>query len=173
MNGFKCKVTNSTSNVALAKPQLPRRCGADPNNGRPEAAPGNCTYGAKQPFYWLQQEHNNVRQTLFLLKRLLTCFIRYSKDTMPRHSTLICTISRTAPKMISSWIHMRASRLRVLIPLLFQLLPIGRRQLPQHPLLQLRLGQRPLRKAQCPLPLPTPPRRSPDRNTNYGKASFP
>lgn len=60
MNGFRCNVTGSTSKVALATPQLPRRCGADPTNGKPEAAPGNCTYGAKQPFYWLQQERNNV-----------------------------------------------------------------------------------------------------------------
>ncbi|TFK91418.1 hypothetical protein K466DRAFT_323337 [Polyporus arcularius HHB13444] len=60
MNGFKCKVTNSTSNVALAKPKLPRRCGADPDYGKPDAAPGNCTYGAKQPFYWFQKEQNNV-----------------------------------------------------------------------------------------------------------------
>ena len=60
MNGFKCNITGSTSNVALAKPQLPRRCGADPTNGKPDAAPGNCTYGAKQPFYWFQTERNNV-----------------------------------------------------------------------------------------------------------------
>ncbi|KAI0076161.1 hypothetical protein K474DRAFT_1287592 [Panus rudis PR-1116 ss-1] len=60
MNGFQCNVTGSTSNVALAKPQVPRRCGADPDNGKPEAAPGNCTYGAKQPFYWFQKERNNM-----------------------------------------------------------------------------------------------------------------
>ena len=60
MNGFRCKVTGATSDVALAAPQLPRRCGADPANGKMEAAPGNCTYGAKQPFYWFQTERNNV-----------------------------------------------------------------------------------------------------------------
>ena len=60
MTGFKCNVTGSTSNVPLAKPQIPRRCGADPDNGKPNAAPGNCTYGAKQPFYWFQAERNNV-----------------------------------------------------------------------------------------------------------------
>ena len=60
MNGFKCKVTNSTSNVALAKPKVPRRCGADPDYDKADAAPGNCTYGAKQPFYWFQKEQNNV-----------------------------------------------------------------------------------------------------------------
>ncbi|KAI0671907.1 hypothetical protein C8Q78DRAFT_1031345 [Trametes maxima] len=59
MNGFKCNITGSTSDVALAKPQLPRRCGADPDNKKP-AAPGNCTYGAKQPFYWFQKERNNM-----------------------------------------------------------------------------------------------------------------
>lgn len=60
MNAFKCKVVNATSDVALAKPQVPRRCGADPKFGKEEAALGNCTYGAKQPFYWFQKERNNV-----------------------------------------------------------------------------------------------------------------
>ena len=61
MNGFKCNITGPTSTVALAKPQLARRCGADPINGISDASPGNCTYGAKQPLYWLQLERNNVR----------------------------------------------------------------------------------------------------------------
>ncbi|KAI0349736.1 hypothetical protein OH77DRAFT_1507355 [Trametes cingulata] len=60
MTGFKCNVTGSTSTVPLAKPQLPRRCGADPDFGKPDAVPGNCTYGAKQPFYWFQAERNNM-----------------------------------------------------------------------------------------------------------------
>ncbi|KAH9948720.1 hypothetical protein B0H21DRAFT_732796 [Amylocystis lapponica] len=60
MNGFKCNVTGATSNVALAEPQVPRRCGADPANGKPNASPGNCTYGAKNPFYWFQAEQNNM-----------------------------------------------------------------------------------------------------------------
>ncbi|KAI0775034.1 hypothetical protein BD413DRAFT_292056 [Trametes elegans] len=60
MNGFQCNVTGSTSNVPLAKPQLPRRCGADPQNNKPDAVPGNCTYGAKAPFYWKQRERNNM-----------------------------------------------------------------------------------------------------------------
>lgn len=60
MTGFKCNVTGSTSNVPLAKPQVPRRCGADPANGVMKATPGNCTYGAKNPFYWFQAERNNV-----------------------------------------------------------------------------------------------------------------
>ena len=60
MNGFRCNITSATSNVPIAKAQVPRRCGADPANGKPDAAPGNCTYGAKQPFYWFQREDNNV-----------------------------------------------------------------------------------------------------------------
>lgn len=60
MNGFKCKVVNATSTVPLAKPQGPRRCGADPKFDKVDAALGNCTYGAKQPFYWFQKEVNNV-----------------------------------------------------------------------------------------------------------------
>ncbi|KAF8553904.1 hypothetical protein OG21DRAFT_1497392 [Imleria badia] len=60
MNGFRCNVSNSNSNVPLATPKVARRCGADPANGKPNAAPGNCTYGAKQPLYWLQAEQNNM-----------------------------------------------------------------------------------------------------------------
>ena len=60
MTGFRCNVTGSTSDVALAKPQVARRCGADPENGKMQASPGNCTYGAKQPFYWFQNQTNNV-----------------------------------------------------------------------------------------------------------------
>ena len=69
MNGFRCKVTNSVSNVDLAPAKLPRRCGADPERGVMEATPGNCTYGAKLPFYWFQKERNNVRVPA-LLQRL-------------------------------------------------------------------------------------------------------
>ncbi|TFY52325.1 hypothetical protein EVJ58_g10083 [Rhodofomes roseus] len=60
MNGFRCNVTGATSDVALATPQVPRRCGADLDNGRVDASFSNCTWGAKQPFYWLQQERNNM-----------------------------------------------------------------------------------------------------------------
>ena len=60
MTGFRCKVTDSVSNVALAAAKVPRRCGADPERGVTDATPGNCTYGAKQPFYWFQKERNNV-----------------------------------------------------------------------------------------------------------------
>ena len=62
MNGFRCKVTGSVvTNVTLAPAKVPRRCGADPERGITKATPGNCTYGAKQPFYWFQKERNNVR----------------------------------------------------------------------------------------------------------------
>ncbi|KAH0833490.1 hypothetical protein J3R83DRAFT_12614 [Lanmaoa asiatica] len=60
MNGFQCRITNSTSNVGLATPKVARRCGADPSNGKMSADPGNCTYGAKQPLYWYQAEQNNM-----------------------------------------------------------------------------------------------------------------
>jgi hypothetical protein len=62
MNGFKCNVTGSTSTVPVAQSKLARRCGADPKNKKPHAAPGNCTYGAKQPYYWFNLERNNVSQ---------------------------------------------------------------------------------------------------------------
>ncbi|THH19259.1 hypothetical protein EW146_g1872 [Bondarzewia mesenterica] len=58
MTGFKCKVTGATSATPISSPQLARRCGADPNNGVTEATPSNCTYGAKQPFYWYQADGN-------------------------------------------------------------------------------------------------------------------
>ncbi len=54
MNGFQCNVTESIPTVPLAKPQIARRCGADHDFQRPLPVPGNCTYGAKQPFYWFQ-----------------------------------------------------------------------------------------------------------------------
>ncbi|KAI0711886.1 hypothetical protein C8T65DRAFT_739349 [Cerioporus squamosus] len=60
MNGFRCDVTGAASKVPLAKPKVPRRCGEDPEHGKPQATPGNCTYGAKQPFYWFQKERNNM-----------------------------------------------------------------------------------------------------------------
>ncbi|KAH7884632.1 hypothetical protein F5I97DRAFT_1929481 [Phlebopus sp. FC_14] len=61
MNGFQCKVTGSRPGApALAKPQVARRCGADPEHGVMQATPSNCTVGAKQPLYWLQAQGNNM-----------------------------------------------------------------------------------------------------------------
>ncbi|RDB17711.1 hypothetical protein Hypma_001176 [Hypsizygus marmoreus] len=65
MNGFKCNVTGSTSTAPLATPKLPRRCGADSENNRLQSAPGNCTYGAKQPYYWFNKEGNNMFEGAF------------------------------------------------------------------------------------------------------------
>ncbi|KZP23875.1 hypothetical protein FIBSPDRAFT_951761 [Athelia psychrophila] len=48
--GFTLLHERSTSDVALAEPQVPRRCGANPTDGKSDAVPGNCAYGAKQPF---------------------------------------------------------------------------------------------------------------------------
>ncbi|EGN99285.1 hypothetical protein SERLA73DRAFT_182220 [Serpula lacrymans var. lacrymans S7.3] len=61
MNSFQCNVVGAKPDApALAKPQVARRCGADPAHGVNEATPGNCTSGAKQPLYWFQQERNNM-----------------------------------------------------------------------------------------------------------------
>ncbi|PPQ95450.1 hypothetical protein CVT26_008469 [Gymnopilus dilepis] len=60
MNGFRCNVTGSTSNFPVAQSKVARRCGADPTNGKMQAAPANCTYGAKTPFYWFNLERNNM-----------------------------------------------------------------------------------------------------------------
>ncbi|KAF5353774.1 hypothetical protein D9757_013863 [Collybiopsis confluens] len=60
MTAFQCNITGATSTVPLAKPQVPRRCGLDLDNGKELASVSNCTYGAKQPLYWLQSERNNV-----------------------------------------------------------------------------------------------------------------
>ncbi|PPQ83501.1 hypothetical protein CVT25_006991 [Psilocybe cyanescens] len=65
MNGFKCNVTGSTSNSAVAKSKLPRRCGSDLPNQKLQDVPANCTYGAKQPFYWFNNELNNMFEGTF------------------------------------------------------------------------------------------------------------
>ncbi|KDR78641.1 hypothetical protein GALMADRAFT_223898 [Galerina marginata CBS 339.88] len=65
MNGFKCNITGSTSTAPVAKSQLARRCGADPPNQKLQAAPANCTYGAKTPFYWFNLERNNMFEGTF------------------------------------------------------------------------------------------------------------
>jgi hypothetical protein len=52
MNPFDCAVTNAISSVPLPQSKVPRYCPIDKTN---------CTVGAKQPFYWLQNEGNNVR----------------------------------------------------------------------------------------------------------------
>ena|SRR6267154_1845005 len=67
MNAFQCAVTDSKHDApALMKPQVARRCGADPEHGVKHATPSNCTYEAKQPLYWLQKEGDNVRINFFL-----------------------------------------------------------------------------------------------------------
>ncbi|KAJ3899590.1 hypothetical protein F5879DRAFT_502159 [Lentinula edodes] len=60
MTSFQCNITGATSTVPLAKPQVPRRCGADPEFGKELASLSNCTYGAKQPLYWFQAENNTM-----------------------------------------------------------------------------------------------------------------
>ncbi|KAB5593995.1 hypothetical protein CTheo_2596 [Ceratobasidium theobromae] len=45
------EMTNATSSVAIPPPKVPRYCPIDKTN---------CTVGAKQPFYWLQNEGNNM-----------------------------------------------------------------------------------------------------------------
>ncbi|KAF8606538.1 hypothetical protein BDV93DRAFT_520823 [Ceratobasidium sp. AG-I] len=51
MNPFDCNVTGATASVPIPPPQVPRACPVDKTN---------CTVGAKQPFYWLQKEGNNI-----------------------------------------------------------------------------------------------------------------
>ncbi|KAG8746514.1 hypothetical protein FRC10_004648 [Ceratobasidium sp. 414] len=51
MNPFDCNVANATSTAPIPPPQVPRYCPVDKTN---------CTVGAKQPFYWLQNEGNNM-----------------------------------------------------------------------------------------------------------------
>jgi len=65
MNGFRCNVTGATSTTPIAAAQIPRRCGADPDNGITNDTPGNCTFGAKQPFYWFNRERNNMFEGTF------------------------------------------------------------------------------------------------------------
>ncbi|KAF8162702.1 hypothetical protein B0H34DRAFT_834971 [Crassisporium funariophilum] len=49
---FKCRVSGSTSNTAIAAPKPPVWC---------EGNPGACTKGAKQMIYWNQNEGNNIQ----------------------------------------------------------------------------------------------------------------
>jgi hypothetical protein len=49
--GFRCRVTNPTSNTALATPKPPAWC---------EGQPDKCTKGAKQMLYWHQADGNNI-----------------------------------------------------------------------------------------------------------------
>jgi hypothetical protein len=51
MNGFRCKVTGSTSNTPISKPEVPKRCTGDITK---------CNQGAQQPLYWFQAERNNM-----------------------------------------------------------------------------------------------------------------
>ncbi|KAH6909257.1 hypothetical protein BKA70DRAFT_230509 [Coprinopsis sp. MPI-PUGE-AT-0042] len=64
MNGFRCKVSGGEANsaVKIAESKPARRCGGnDPKiSERKLPSLGNCTYGAKTPFYWLQAERNNM-----------------------------------------------------------------------------------------------------------------
>ena len=72
MNGFKCNVTGSTSNVPVAQSTVARRCGADPANKKLVGSAANCTYGAKTPFYWFNNERNNVRPPFLFFFTSLT-----------------------------------------------------------------------------------------------------
>ena len=50
---YRCQVTGATGTRALPAPQVARKCPTDKSN---------CTVGAKQPHYWLQNERNNNYQ---------------------------------------------------------------------------------------------------------------
>jgi hypothetical protein len=50
---YRCQVTGQTGNVALPAPKIANKCPTDRSN---------CTVGAKQPHYWLQNERNNNNQ---------------------------------------------------------------------------------------------------------------
>lgn len=119
MNGFQCRVTNSTSSVALAQPKVARRCGADPANKKPLTVPGNCTYGAKQPLYWYQAEKNNVC-SLFTLFLSSNSFVRCSKALTPRRFTTTCIISRMEPRTTYFKTRILAYLCQVLIKQLYQ-----------------------------------------------------
>ena len=103
MNGFRCNVTNPTSTVALAQSKVPRRCGADPSNNKLEAVPGNCTYGAKQPFYWFNLEQNNVMSSCSHHRAFTDISIfRCLKALSHRLFIMNCIISSKARRTTSS-----------------------------------------------------------------------
>lgn len=103
MNGFKCNITESTSTAALAKPQVPRRCGSDLVNNKQFAFPANCTHGAKQPFYWFNQEQNNVCFISFVLlsEALILWGFRCSRAPTRHPSIPICITFWTVLRTIS------------------------------------------------------------------------
>lgn len=113
MTAFQCNFPGATGKSAVAKGKLPRRCGADPANGRPHATPKNCTVGAMQPFYWYQAERNNVSWpfSLFALwdenrgcsaDRTLDWVDRCSRARTRHLSIRTCTGSRMVPRTRSS-----------------------------------------------------------------------
>jgi hypothetical protein len=119
---------------SLTKPQIPRRCGTDPANRRPNVSPGNCTYDAKQPFYWSQQEGNNVGSTLMLRLRASTAYAwddRCSKGIILLHFTWTCITSRMARRMTSSSTRAPISHPLVQTPPLFQSRLFSRQQFRQ------------------------------------------
>ncbi|KAL5635058.1 hypothetical protein ACGC1H_002927 [Rhizoctonia solani] len=56
MNGFQCNVTGATATTPIPKGQVPARCVGDSSK---------CVKGAKQPFYWDQQERNNMFDSIY------------------------------------------------------------------------------------------------------------
>ncbi|KAF9647898.1 hypothetical protein BDM02DRAFT_3097345 [Thelephora ganbajun] len=58
MNGFRCKVTGSTSNNPIVTPQVPKRYCTHPSRCTGDLS--KCNQGAQQPLYWFQAEGNNM-----------------------------------------------------------------------------------------------------------------
>ncbi|KAH9986246.1 hypothetical protein BJV77DRAFT_1071085 [Russula vinacea] len=58
-NGFQCNFENANSNKTVGPSQVARRCGPEEANNYTWNY-SNCTYGPKQPLYWLQAERNNM-----------------------------------------------------------------------------------------------------------------
>ena len=123
MNGFKCNVTSATSTTPLSTAQIPRRCGVDPDQNKFDAVPGNCTFGAKQPFYWFQAEQNSVSSSPLrfsfacaysLASLCCRCSKTHSTHPSTRTSTTSLTVLRTIFFKIHTWeIYLRLRQTRL------------------------------------------------------------
>lgn len=78
MNGFRCNVTGTTFMVPVATSRVPRRCRADPDFRKPDAAPWNCAYD-------ILATGGEQRASLISLPPLPSLFLTHSTKSHGRH----------------------------------------------------------------------------------------
>ncbi|KAI0279745.1 hypothetical protein BGY98DRAFT_915518 [Russula aff. rugulosa BPL654] len=100
MTAFQCNFANAVSTKTLATPNVPRRCGPEQSNNFTWNY-SNCTYGAKQPFYWYQAERNNMFEGTYTppLYRDLYNFLDGAQNDIFENTTGTGSSPRTLPAM--------------------------------------------------------------------------